>query len=724
MATKKLPKSEESFDPSVKESPLPLKKGKSRDEKSHGSSLIYDDEQEAPEEFDFAKILRGISRHYILIILMALAGAVAGWAFYLSLAGTYTATSILIYQPVEQNKNLEQNFQMNHLTLASATEMVTLPIHLKAVISILSLPYGIEELEQKISVMPPGKNSNLIPIAVTDNHPEQAITIANTLASVVVKSSRDYLTKQWQAALTYFKTHLTDIQKQFAEESRKVAVFRQQHGFYGMDIGSSSLLQNLLGTRVKLQDANLNVATMQVEYDNMKKEFDKIPDTIPLAPMQDTTLQAQVYQIESALTDARTKYAPANPKIKALEIQLQDARNKLAAAKNETEEKSSTQPNPTKEKVNIDLATMLAKLKAAEKLRDELKVLLITLENQATTLTDNQLEFSNLVTDYNNLQNQILNTQQLINAIEITLNLGKSDVESYEAANKAFSHSSSAFSKLLPVIGLIFGSLLGLVTALFLEFFDPRFRTSKQVETALRVPCLASIPHFEILTRKNAEEKTLPYIRQIVDKLAVQGGYKSLAVTSAKHKEGRSLIAFYLAKYFHRVGKSTLFIEFDYSKNFWIAYDEETPVTLDKYLRGQAPINDIILHGNPDLMKTGYDPDLKELIKNSAMMHLWDTLKKNWEMIIVDLPSFQDEHYSSNIAAMCDATIQVVNASKTDRDSVFLSLKELEVFHAKLKGIVLNNIPRQYLPQSKSMRTKEQQQWNHRYKKNSKDTPS
>lgn len=648
-----------------------------------------------PFNLEVQKILRGILRHIPLILIFTFLFTAIGAYYSYRLAHTYTAQSVLIYSQ-ETSKGTDERYQILHITLSSAVDMITLPVHLKAVKSILGLDLSLEDLKKMITVSIPARESNLISINVTAKNPNLAIDIANTLAQVVVKSTEEMNLKQWQTAYAFFKNQETALRQKLEAQTKEFADFRKEHRFMGMDIGSSSSIERLRSAEAKLDTANLDYTRLLVEYENISREFSKIPDRLSKAAAENTILKSRLIQLESALIDARSKYAPGNPKIKALEQQIEDlkksAENSPTNPQVANDQSLSTEPNPLKEKLNLDLISMQAKLRASQKLKEDLAEMVANYKQEVSNWSEEQSTFAKLLDKKNSLDYQIRSNEQTQRMMEVMLNLGKGDLETYQPAEKAFSSENSIWVELIPTLAFIFGSLFGIAAAVVAEVLDKKIRTSKQLTIAYHLPCIATIPEWHLLLRKNAEKKTLFYTRNIAERLHLMGPFSSVAVVSSIAGEGKSTIAYHLALYYANLGKKTLLLEFDSRPNPFADETTLAPSSLEQFLQGEASIEDIIYHNAPDRLKAGDHPEMKELVKSESMKKLWDALRQSYEIIILDVPGIIEDEFAINVTGIADQCLFVVGSSKVNKNYVDASLKEFEIHGIKPSGIILNRV--------------------------------
>lgn len=668
------------------------------------------------EALDMKKNVYGIFRHIPLIFMTTLIFTALFSYLSYKLLHTYSAEAVLIFQQSEKVQNTSQdNFEQLHLSLASAVEMVTLSANLKAVKSILGLDLAIEQIKQMIAVDVAGKNSNLINISVSTDNPSLAIDIANTLANVAVRNSQQLSQKQLQSAYKFFENQQANLKTKLQQQLAIIAQFRQDNRLTGVDVFSTNTGTSLTEAELRLETANSDYTRMLVEYENLKREYEKIPDKIPKSPLdaEGSAMKSRVVQIQLSLLDARSRLAPDNPKIKALERQLTELYKASADDENPNTPKVY-EPNPLKEKLNLELMTMNARLRAAKKLREEMAENMRKLHEDMNKMTQVQMRLTQLVGDKIKLEEQIKSAEIKMRSLEVGQNLGKSDVELYHEADKAFSPENSILYMLLPIVGFLLGSSLGIASAFTLEFFDKKIRTPKQLEISYTVPYIACIPEMQDLERSNAQKKLLSYVRTIVERLTlIAGPFRVLTILSSQENEGKSTLAFFLAQYYQQIGKTAIIIEFDYRANPHYDPHEEPAKGLENYLMGQATVDEITYQGNPHRIKAHYDPAMKELVKTNKMDQLMQELKEQYDIIIIDSPGIVDDEYAINLIELSQASLFVIGSSKVNKGIVDSSLKKLDDYHLAPSALIFNRVLALYLDDPKILKEfeSEQGQW-------------
>jgi Mrp family chromosome partitioning ATPase/uncharacterized protein involved in exopolysaccharide biosynthesis len=658
------------------------------------------DDDDLMERFDSKKLLHGLGRHLLLIISSMIGfGILGGLATYHYLT-TYKADAIVLFQE-DMPKTLSGGYILTNFSLPTVLDMIKLPSNYVAAKAILGLSLNAKTLEDMTDISTPRNNSNLIRIEVKSDNQNLAIDLANTVAKIAVKNSQEFYQKQLQTALENFKTELENMRSRLTSQTQDIEEFKKLHQYFEMTADYAGLLNQIQEARSSYDSAVLRYNSLLVEYENLKQQFENIPAQKPVSIIsQNNPMQVRVLGLQSALAEARAHYSSENPKVKALESELSELMKQYGG--NESDQKGKImEPNPAKEKVQLDLMRMEGKVRSAQKTKQDLFINLSKLEKQSLTLPSEQMVFSKLLQNKTITEEQIKFLNNAVESTQLLLNVPKGSMELYQLADRAQPDKDSLLINLLPILGLLFGLGSGIAASLFLEMKDPYMRTAKQVELAYHAPSLQVIPEIPSLTKKNVEEATLFFIRNIAERLEIAAKKTpkhadqalSIAFLSSQENEGKSLISYHLAKYYQRLNKKVVYLEFDHRPNPFIEAPPETFPSLETYLRGAADINDVVMHGKPDLITVRQaETKMKEFLKSPHMHTLWDKLNKDYDIVIIDAPGIIEDQYAPNLAKLCDLSVFIIGSSFVPKKILDESLKELEAMHVKLTGVILNRV--------------------------------
>lgn len=177
------------------------------------------------------------------------------------------------------------------------------------------------------------------------------------------------------------------------------------------------------------------------------------------------------------------------------------------------------------------------------------------------------------------------------------------------------------------------------------------------------------------------------------------GSCAVVAVTSAFQETGKSIIAANLAISFSQLGKRTLLIDCDLRKPAQHRiFSIENTNGMSEKLAGINDEKSIIVkqitdYENLSIITSGaIPPNPAELLASENMHRLVETLRKSFDIIIVDLPPINLVTDASVIAKIVDGYLFIVRLEYDDSNSVREAIDTLEQTDAKILGMVVNDI--------------------------------
>ena len=169
-----------------------------------------------------------------------------------------------------------------------------------------------------------------------------------------------------------------------------------------------------------------------------------------------------------------------------------------------------------------------------------------------------------------------------------------------------------------------------------------------------------------------------------------------LSITSCNAGDGKSTIAYYLAKSFADSDKSTILVDADMRKS--VAYKrfgyDKNMKGLSHFLSGHAKASDVIYetnHANMYMLPTGIRPkNQAELLTNERFRRLVEVLREAFDYVIIDTPPLGLVVDAAIIAKECDGTLLVVDANGTSRNEAKSVKRQLVKANSNFLGVVLN----------------------------------
>ena len=287
-----------------------------------------------------------------------------------------------------------------------------------------------------------------------------------------------------------------------------------------------------------------------------------------------------------------------------------------------------------------------------------------------------------------------------------------------------------------PLLNAVIGAALGLVIAAaliwLLEFFDDHIRTPEQAEELLGLPPLATIgvhPRRALLLGGAPSRKLAMSIRGLVAKvdLAHLGDPpRTIAVASASSGEGRTTVAANLAIALARRGKRVLLMDGDLrkprqadlpgGKRVWLPRSSYSRLDVRELLDRPADLSTTLslsqvayrqlqealpfptVRGVPSLFVLPAGPKLpdpSELFRSDRMRHMLEWLVDDpaggrFDAIVLDSAPADIYPDAALLARWVDATVLVVDATRSSKATVLRAKDALLRAHASITGVVLN----------------------------------
>ena len=173
---------------------------------------------------------------------------------------------------------------------------------------------------------------------------------------------------------------------------------------------------------------------------------------------------------------------------------------------------------------------------------------------------------------------------------------------------------------------------------------------------------------------------------------------RAVAVTSSLAREGKSSMAFRLAKSMASLEKRVLYLDGDIrNSTTQIRYEiMGDKVGLSEYLCGEASKEKIIYHTDDqwlDMIFTGAKaPNPSALVSGPLFQELMQFLKSIYDYVIVDTPPLNLVIDGLLIAKQCDGTVLVVESGITERAQAEKARRQMEYAGINILGAVVNKV--------------------------------
>lgn len=209
-----------------------------------------------------------------------------------------------------------------------------------------------------------------------------------------------------------------------------------------------------------------------------------------------------------------------------------------------------------------------------------------------------------------------------------------------------------------------------------------------------------SMNEYPIIMDKNPRSPIAESYRTLrtgIEYLASSQKLKTIMITSAKPREGKSTTAANLAISFAQIHKKVLLLDADLRKpSLHRVFNKPNRGGLSNILVNQYELQDVVREtylNDLYLLTSGripYNPS--ELLASDRMSALLDEASDKFDYIILDTSPVLGLSDAQILSAKCDGVFLVIQGGVTKRSSLLKAKYHLEKVQANLLGTILNNI--------------------------------
>jgi capsular exopolysaccharide synthesis family protein len=432
-------------------------------------------------------------------------------------------------------------------------------------------------------------------------------------------------------------------------------------------------------------------------------------------------MRQKLYELQLKEQDLRSKYTDKNYLVQEVQRQIRQAES-LLKQETSTRDQVTQGINPVFQQLKLTMADEESKVAALSAKKDSLGVHLATTMGEVKSLNKNEVQIARLQREKDILEaNYRKYSEKMEQArIDKSLDMEKiSNISVTQAATRPIKPIRPRKGLNL-ALGVILGGLGAVGLALMAEHNDHSLKGPEDVEKRLRVPLLATIPHFfsPDNSRDGLVEATKPLLipgvrtqcgimnqfeeccETLSDNLlhSADGSTppRVIAVTSSRDGEGVSTVASNLALTLARkVNQRVLLVEANHlnpalHKTFGINL---IPGLTDILAEGQGHLTGMNSRrsSNLDVIQSGKgEISLYQLADSKEFSELLDLWKNEYSFVILDIPAIFQTRSTLRMSSRVDGVVLVVQAENAGYEVVKRALVQLGQAKAKVLGVVLN----------------------------------
>jgi polysaccharide biosynthesis transport protein len=409
-------------------------------------------------------------------------------------------------------------------------------------------------------------------------------------------------------------------------------------------------------------------------------------------------LEAEREQLELQLSDLRQKATPDEAAVDALQQKVGQVEKRLLLLATRF--------------AQTQLAVAQQQYDAAKEKEKQVTAYFDTQRQEALKLNKQLAEYRMLESDWEQTKKLCDVLDDRIKKLGINEDAGSLNISVLEAAVPADQPSKPAKVRYM-AIAVLLGLVLAGALALVRDWMDQRLHSAEEIAAVLGVPVIGTVPS---MSRKESVAargqkvhldsdslwaETYRAVRTAIFFAASKAKAKTILVTSPDVADGKTTVVSNLAIAMAQAGQKTLILEADFRrpmqhKIFGLNHHDDKG--LSRVLSGDETLEEAIqptyVQGL-DLLACGPElPNPAETLHGENFAKLVKLLAKQYDRIIVDSPPVLAVTDAQILASICQITIMVLRAEKSQRRTSRQAHDALVRAGARILGVVVNDVPK------------------------------
>jgi succinoglycan biosynthesis transport protein ExoP len=562
-----------------------------------------------------------------------------------------------------------------------------------------------------ISIRPEPMTS-LADIVVTHPDPSIGATIANAHAQALVDMDLETKVTSLSDAQSVVRQQLDEVKGKLEASRKALSEYQSSHGILSLPKDNTTITREALQQLNKLlTEAQGERIVAEASYRNAAAMSpDEVAATLPEPSLK--ALRDELLSLKAKYAARLNEYGRHHPDMVTMRARMDALHDQLRAAGAQAREQLRAAFEAAQAK-ELGLRTNFGQLSKVASAEDRGLVQLLILQREVET-------------------NQELYATLLQEAKQADLNSGVFRWTSVKLVDRAVAADIPSYPRTRRNIefGLFFGLLVGVLACLLVERLDTRIHTPEDVAALLRLPTFGVVPDFRRLpangnggppattgSSNGRDLVTLLHPASIVSEayrsirtnvLFSSPGSppKTILVTSSQAGEGKTVTTVNLAVSLALSGSRVLIVDADLRKP---GCHRQMRVVrepgLSSVLTGQCDLPEALVlsplfsNGNGQALSASAvyvlpagasPPNPAELLGSRLMTQLLDTLKEQFDFVLIDSPPVLPVTDSVVMATKTDGVLLVVKGGEWGRDVVQKALGHLDAVRSHVLGVVLN----------------------------------
>ena len=535
----------------------------------------------------------------------------------------------------------------------------------------------------------------VINLSVTSEQPAKAARIANAYADTYILDQLEAKFDATRQANEWLSRRLGELRQQVQDSERAVEIFRSEQGLESSS-GVTVSEQQMSELNAQLILARTGLAEARAKYDRARQirtsggSIESMADVVQSGTI--SQLRQKQAELARELANLSSRYGPRHPEVVNAEAQRRDIESQIGSEI--TRIIGSLQNNVSVAETRVaSLEQSLREIRGETGESGQAMVQLRELEREAAA---NRAVYESFL-------NRFKETSQ-----QQDLQVPDSRIISPATSPASPSHPRKARSLAL---ALVLSAMLGVGLAFLLEHLDNGMTTARDVEEALTLPHLVSVPlvpaekgpggkplkpHDYLIQKPlSAFSESLRSLRSALQLSNVDNPPKVILFTSALPSEGKTTTSVSFARAAAASGLKVVLVDCDLRHpSVHKTFGLPTPTAgLVELLAERLDPEAVMIEDEKTSLRilpiatgTANPPDL---MASSQMQLLVERLRGEYDLVVLDSAPVLPVSDSRVLSRIADETVFVVRWSDTPKDAAQAAIRELRLYQSNIAGAIL-----------------------------------
>lgn len=544
-------------------------------------------------------------------------------------------------------------------------------------------------------------------IVVRSPNPQLAAQIANAHVATYVDYAKGLLSTDTRQASSALSKEFDEAEAQLRDAESALYQYQKDNDLLAVTIEErqSIVSSGISNFTLKLNEMRARRLELAAQFERMNKATTEDVLTSPIIMIGDGNnanafdqLRAQYYAERNKFIQLEKELGPRNPEYQMQKAKMDDIHQAL-------ESEAKRMLGGVEQQLQAVMATEAA------------------LKNEVEKATQESLALGPKVVAYNEILRRKKSTEDRYNILrarlstsELTDRMNRNiDSTNVRPLDPALVPSSPVFPVLRTniVTASVLALLLGLTLVFVIVLMDRSIKSTNDATQAIGAPLLGVIPMLDeseltestdgnrdLYVHRNPGSRIAECCRSLRTNImfsAADRQLKTIVVSSANPREGKTTSVIYLGTTLAQSGQRVLLIDTDMRRPRLHASTGVSRQTgLTNLIIGDHEIDDVIKTTEiPNLfvLPCGpLPPNPAELLMSQRFQTVLDELSKRFDRIILDSPPLQVVTDAVVLSKRTDGAILIVKAGSTLREDAKRSARQIRSVDGKIFGVIVNAI--------------------------------